>query len=172
LDRRRREISTKWKKDTILTERSQELTEIKGVGFFKSPKQTVIGLQETHFKPKNMAGNRRFVPSSRHRDRGSGGALFLLATRLAVRMVRDFGRPAGWAFPKQILSANRAGGSQGPRDKFALRIVWNTRCPDGSCLRGRGGFFLLAILRVLLYQVLALLEERELRKRFGRQREA
>jgi hypothetical protein len=64
LDRRRREISTKWKKDTILTERSQELTEIKGVGFFKSPKRTMFGLQKTHFKPKNRAGNRRFVPPS------------------------------------------------------------------------------------------------------------
>ena len=175
LDRRCGEFSTKWKKDAILTEQSQELTDNKGVGFFKSPKQTIFGLQETHFKPKNMARNRRFAPPSRHSDRGSGGALFLLANRLAVRRARDFGHRAWWALPKQILSANRAGwSSQGRRDIFALRVIWNTcrSCGDGSCLRGRERFFLLAILSVLLYQVLTLLEERGLRERFGRQREA
>jgi hypothetical protein len=85
--------STEWKKDTILREQSQELTENKGVSLFKSPKQTMFRLQKTHFKPKNMARNRRFVPPSRHSDRGSGGVLFLLANRLAVRMVRDFSHP-------------------------------------------------------------------------------
>jgi hypothetical protein len=52
LGRRRREISTKRKKDTILTERSQELTEIKGVGLFKSAKQTVFGLQKCISNPR------------------------------------------------------------------------------------------------------------------------
>ena len=118
LGRRRREISTKRKKDTILPERSQERTANKGVSFFKSAKQTVFGLQKTHFEPKIMARNRRFVPPSRHRDRVSGGALLLLAHRLAVRMVQDFGHPAWWAFPKQILSASRAGGTSGAQGQI------------------------------------------------------
>jgi protein-S-isoprenylcysteine O-methyltransferase Ste14 len=76
---------------------------------------------------------------------------------------------------RQSLSAQQAAQPQATARQ--LRVICLVPDPfdfDGSLalLTGAARIFLLAILSVLLYQVLALLEERELRERFGRRPEA
>jgi protein-S-isoprenylcysteine O-methyltransferase Ste14 len=104
-----------------------------------------------------------------------GGGLLVLANWLGVRIVRDFGlrrlvgvremnpdRESGG-----LVSSGIYGHLRHPRYlEYLLELLgW-------ALLTGAVGIFLLAILSVLLYQITAPLEERELREQYGQQYEA
>jgi protein-S-isoprenylcysteine O-methyltransferase Ste14 len=103
-----------------------------------------------------------------------GGALLVLANWVGLRVVRDIGlrrlvgvremnpREAG-----RLVSSGIYGQLRHPRYLAAMLelLGW-------ASLTGAVGIFLLAILSVLLYQLIAPLEEQELREQYGQQFEA